>query len=88
MIEVTNEMIRAAQAATRCEPAVCDECIAAALAVALAIVERGMAEQAQLEWDALEYCSSTDPDHPGWHCECQAGHDGPHRAMRWQLEWS
>jgi hypothetical protein len=37
--EVTEKMIRAAQAATRCDPAECDECIAAAIAAALALLD-------------------------------------------------
>lgn len=38
--EITQEMIRTAQAAMECDPAECDECVAKALAAVMTIMER------------------------------------------------
>jgi hypothetical protein len=87
VIEVTDEMVYAYAG----EPEITGtdaHAIRVGLAAVLAIVERANADQVQREWDALEYCPSMDPGHPGWRCEQQAGHEGQHRAMRWQLEWA
>jgi hypothetical protein len=57
----TELMIRAAQAATKCDPAECDECIAAAITAALAAVEA----TEQLAADFLQAFDQACEQHPG-----------------------